>query len=163
MNQKKKISAVFPGSFDPITQGHIDLIKRFSIHFNPLIVLVSQSASKKNLFSLKERTHLAHICLKNIPKVKVVPYNGLTTEYIKKQDIRIIIRGVRTILDFEYERAMAEANKKLFPKCETLITFTKPEYAYLSSRLIKEMAIHGSYIKQGISDSVIQALKNKIK
>ena len=162
-NMKNNLSAIYPGSFDPITRGHVDLVQRLSCFFNPLVLLVSTSASKKYLFSLKERVTLAQACLKNIKQVEVVSYNGLTVEYAKKRNIKIIIRGVRAVSDFEYELTMAAANKQLFGECETFIAFTQPEYTHLSSQVVKEIASHGGDLSDWIPDPVARALKKKFK
>ena len=160
---KTNLSAIYPGSFDPITRGHVDLVQRLSCFFNPLVLLVSTSASKKYLFSLKERVTLAQACLKKIKQVEVASYNGLTAEYAKKHSIKIIIRGVRAVSDFEYELTMAAANKQLFGECETFIAFTQPEYTHLSSQVVKEIASHGGDLSDWIPDPVALALKKKLK
>jgi len=153
--------AIYPGSFDPITKGHVDLVKRLSCFFDPLVLLVSTSASKKYLFSLKERVALARTCLKDIKRVQVASYSGLTVEYAKKHDIKVIIRGVRAVSDFEYELTMAAANKQLFKDCETFIAFTQPEYTHLSSQVVKEIAKHGGDLTDWIPNPVAKALKKK--
>ena len=153
--------AVYPGSFDPITKGHVDLVKRLSYFFDPLILLVSTSASKEYLFSLEERVKLAQLCLGNIERVKVDFFSGMTVEYAKKNNIQVIIRGVRAVSDFEYELTMAAANKQLFPECETFIAFTRPEYTHLSSQVVKEIASHGGDLSDWIPLPVAQALKEK--
>ncbi len=153
--------AVYPGSFDPITKGHVDLVQRLSRFFNPLVLLVSTSASKQYLFSLEERVVLAQACLQDIKGVKVASYNGLTVEYAKKHDIKVIIRGVRAVSDFEYELTMAAANKQLFKECETFIAFTRPEYTHLSSQVVKEIASHGEDLSDWIPKPVALALKKK--
>lgn len=162
-SEVKNLSALYPGSFDPITNGHIDIIKRFSIYFNPLIILVCESVNKKNLFSLTQRLKLVKECVKDIKNVEVTSYKGLTIQYAKNNDIKIIIRGVRTFLDFEYELAMASTHKKLFEPCETIIAFTKPEYTYISSRVVKELAFYKECLKNSVPKIVAQALENKNK
>ena len=165
MEKKSNLNrkAVYPGSFDPITKGHVDLVKRLGQFFDPLVLLVSTSASKQYLFSLKERVDLARACLQDIKGVKVASYEGLTVEYAKKQDIKVIIRGVRAVSDFEYELTMAAANKQLFKDCETFIAFTRPEYTHLSSQVVKEIASHGEDLSEWIPESVAKALKKKFK
>ena len=158
-----KLAAIYPGSFDPITNGHVDLIKRLSHLFEPLVVLVSVSYTKNNLFSLEERLNLIRTCLQNIAHVKVCACEGLTVEYARQNRIRTIIRGVRAVSDFEYELTMAAANKKLFPECETFIAFTRPEFTHLSSQVVKEIASHGGDLSDWIPKAVQQALKNKFQ
>lgn len=160
---KKKPAAIYPGSFDPITKGHVDLVKRLSFFFDPLVLLVSTSASKKYLFSLMERVRLARECLKGLKQVKVDYCKGMTVEYAKKNGIKVIIRGVRAVSDFEYELTMAAANKQLFKECETFIAFTRPEYTHLSSQVVKEIAIHGGDLSDWIPQPVATALKKKFK
>ena len=155
------LSAIYPGSFDPITNGHVDLIKRLSNLFDHLVILVSVSYKKKYLFSLEERVALAISCLKDVKHIKVCSYKGMTVEYARKNKINTIIRGVRAVNDFEYELTMAAANKKLFPECETFIAFTRPEYTHLSSRIVKEIASHGGDLSSWIPKPVEKALKNK--
>ena len=155
--------AIYPGSFDPITKGHVDLVRRLSYFFDPLILLVSTSASKNYLFSLEERVKLARLCLGDIERVNVDSYNGMTVEYAKENNIKVIIRGVRAVSDFEYELTMAAANKQLFPECETFIAFTRPEYTHLSSQVVKEIASHGGDLSDWIPVPVAQALKEKFK
>ena len=163
MKSTRSVPAIYPGSFDPITKGHVDLVKRLSYFFNPLVLLVSTSASKKYLFSLKERVKLAQACLSEIKQVQVVSYNGMTVEYAQSRGIKIIIRGVRAVSDFEYELTMAAANKQLFSDCETFIAFTQPEYTHLSSQVVKEIAAYGGDLSDWIPDPVARALRKKFK
>ncbi len=155
--------AVYPGSFDPITNGHVDLIQRLSRLFNPLVVLVSRSYTKKYLFSLEERLDLIRTCLKGLGTVQVCAYEGMTVEYVRQKGIKTIIRGVRAVSDFEYELTMAAANKKLFPECETFIAFTRPEYTHLSSQVVKDIASHGGDLSDWIPLVVKEALKRKFQ
>ncbi len=162
MSVLKKLSAVYPGSFDPITNGHIDLVKRLSGFFDPLIVLISTFSEKSYLFSLSERLKLTKTCLKDIPHVRVCSYNGLTVNYMKQEGIQVIVRGIRTVSDFEYELTLSMANKQLFKNCETFIAFTGPEYAHLSSRVVKDIARHGGDLRQWTPPAVVRALKKKV-
>ena len=163
MNVKHPLSAVYPGSFDPITNGHIDLIKRISKLFDTLVVLVSTFSKKQYLFSLKQRVNLVNTCLKDIPHVQICANDGLTVNYMQQNNISIIIRGVRAVSDFEYELTLAAANKQLFNACETFIAFTRPEYTHLSSQVIKDIALHGGDLSKWIPDIVAKALKKKLK
>ena len=139
MKPVKSVSAIYPGSFDPITKGHVDLVERLSCFFDPLVLLVSTSASKNYLFSLQERVKLARVCLSGIKRVKVVSYNGMTVEYAKKSGIRIIIRGVRAVSDFEYELQMGYANSSINDKLETLYLMPTLENAFVSSTIVREI------------------------
>ena len=164
--QKQMLSAVYPGSFDPITEGHLDLVQRLSVFFKPLVVLVSTSSSKQYLFSLKERTALVRECLKNIKNVKTASCEGLTVDYMKKHNIKMIIRGVRAVSDFEYELTVAAANQRLYLASETFIAFTKPEYTHLSSAVVKEIASRPGAeraLKKWVPNPVARALREKFK
>ena len=163
VSTSRPLSAVYPGSFDPITRGHIDLVKRLSGFFDTLVVLVSTFSKKQYLFSLSERLNMASICLKGIPQVTVCSNDGLTVDYMRRKQIKVIIRGVRAVSDFEYELTMAAANKHLFNDCETFIAFTRPEYTHLSSQVIKDIALHGGDLSRWIPEPVVQALQNKLK
>lgn len=131
--------AVYPGSFDPITNGHIDIINRVSKIFDRVIVLVANSSDKKYLFSSEERAEFVRnsILVKN---VEVAVHSGLTTEFMKTNKAQVIIRGLRAVADFEYEGTLANMNHRLAPDIETFMIFSRPEYYYISSRGVKEMA-----------------------
>ena len=127
--------ALYPGSFDPITIGHIDVIQRAAPLFSEVTLLVSNSSSKKYLFSLDERKKLIEEAQIS-PNIKIDSYTGLTAEYAKKHGIDVIIRGIRAVSDFEYEMTMANMNKKLNPGLETITIFTEPNLNYISSCLL---------------------------
>ncbi len=152
-------TAIYPGSFDPITFGHIDLIERLLPLYDQLTVVVAQSSSKNSLFTSEERMALIKTCL---PQVDVQIHNGLTIDFAKSIGAQVILRGLRAMSDFEYESAVAAANKKLEPTIETLITFTRPEYGYISSRMVKEIASFGGDLKTLVPPPVAQALHKKI-
>lgn len=155
--------AVYPGSFDPITMGHVDIIKRIAAVYDQVIVLVAQSSQKNSMFSAEERKELIEKSLPNIKNLKVDIFEGLTVEYMKKAKAQIIVRGLRAVVDFEYEMTMANMNKKLAPEIETLLVFASPEYYYISSRGVKEVALNGGSLKELVPDVVIEALEKKIK
>ncbi len=139
--------AIYAGSFDPVTFGHLNIIERASQIVDELIVLVSFAENKKYFFSSDERANLIKesLCDINIKNVKIESHKGLVVDYAKKQNINLFIRGVRAVSDFEHEMAMAQMNKKLHPPVDTLILFTKPEVSYISSRFVKEIAAnHGN-------------------
>ena len=160
MNLKR---AVYPGSFDPIHLGHIDIIQRVSVLYDELIVLVTASPEKKYLFSFQERQSLIEKSLSHLKNVKVDTCQGLTAEYAKKVHAQVLIRGLRAVVDFEYELGMAQINKKLAPSVETLLCYSSSEYYYLSSRSIKELAIHSAPLEGLVPDCVIKALATKKK
>ncbi len=153
--------AVYPGSFDPITLGHCDIIRRIQKIFGNVTVLVSQSTRKNYLFTAEERKQLAQDALKDIPNVKVDIHDGLTIDYVRANKAQCIVRGLRAVSDFEYEFVMANMNKKLNPDIETLIVFASPEYYYISSNTVKEVAMHGGPVKDLVTPNVEAALKQK--
>ncbi len=154
--------AVYPGSFDPITMGHIDIIKRIAPHYDRVIVLVAQSSQKQSLFTAQERKDLIEKSL-DLSNVSVDIFEGLTVDYMKKVKAQVIVRGLRAVVDFEYEMTMASMNKKLTPAIETMLVFASPEYYYVSSRGVKEIAMHLGDLKGLVPKVVIQALHRKFK
>jgi pantetheine-phosphate adenylyltransferase len=154
--------AVYPGSFDPITLGHVDIIQRLSLVFDKVIVLVAKSSVKSGLFTPEERKSLIEQTLKGFKNVEVDIFEGLTVEYLKKVKAQVIVRGLRAVVDFEYEMTMACMNKKLEPQFETMLMFAAPEYYYISSRGVKEVAANGGSLKGLVPDLVAAPLKMKI-
>ncbi|KHD89753.1 MAG: phosphopantetheine adenylyltransferase [Bdellovibrio sp. ArHS] len=155
--------AVYPGSFDPITMGHVDIINRIAAVYDQVIVLVAQSSQKSSMFTAEERKDLIEKSLSHAKNVKVDIFGGLTVDYMKKAKAQIIVRGLRAVVDFEYEMTMANMNKKLAPEIETLLVFASPEYYYISSRGVKEVAANGGALKGLVPDVVIEALEKKIR
>ena len=153
--------ALYPGSFDPITYGHIDIIKRIHKHYDKLVVLVAQSEHKKYTFTAVERKTLIEQCLGDIDNIVVDISAGLTVDYAKKNNISVIIRGLRAIADFEYEMAMANVNKTLNSDIETFIVFTNPEFNYVSSRMVKEVSHFNGDIEKLVPPVVVEALNSK--
>lgn len=131
--------AVYPGSFDPITNGHIDIIHRVSKIFDHVIVLVANSSDKKYLFSSDQRADFVKRSIQ-MNNVEVAVHSGLTTEFMKANQAQVIVRGLRAVADFEYEGTLANMNHRLAPDIETFMIFSRPEYYYISSRGVKEMA-----------------------
>ncbi len=161
-SRKNKNIAVYPGSFDPITLGHVDIIKRLSVQYDEVIVLVSESTQKIHLFTAKERKELIEQSMSDFKNVKVDIWNGLTVDYMRTVNAKVIVRGLRAVVDFEYELTMANMNKKLAPDIETMLVFANPEYYYISSRGVKEVARFGGALKGLVPNHVIQPLKKKI-
>ncbi len=154
--------ALYSGSFDPITFGHIDIIERMGLQFDELIVLVADSISKSYLFSVNERVEMVSKCI-TAKNVKVDFTEGLLVDYAKKHKVHTIIRGLRAISDFEYEFAMANINRTLASQVETMIVFTRPEYSFLASRMVKEVASHGGPLDKLVPPFVISRLEAKKK
>jgi pantetheine-phosphate adenylyltransferase len=155
--------AVYPGSFDPITWGHVDIIRRVHAQFESLVVLIANSSRKNYLFTLEERRRLVQECLSDLSGVQVDTFDGLTVEYLKKKNATVIVRGLRTVSDFDSEMAMAHINKKLRPEAETLLVFANPEFQAISSHMVKEAATFGADLSGLIPPSVEQALHSKYK
>ncbi len=153
--------AVYPGSFDPITVGHIDIIQRMSSKFEEFHILVAKSGDKEYFFSEEERVDLIKGALPKISNLKIHIGSGLTIDFAKKIKADCILRGLRAISDFEYEMAMANMNKKLAAEIETLIVFASPQHHFISSRLVKEVARHGGDLSGLVPPIVEQALMKK--
>lgn len=162
----KKI-AVYPGSFDPITIGHLDIIERVSKVFDQVIVLVADSDNKAYMFSNQERVNfIKKVILNGTFKnnnIVVDAFDGLTTEYMKKKKAHVIVRGLRAVADFEYEGTLANMNKRLSPEIETFMIFSKPEYYFISSRGVKEIARNRGPLKGLVPDFIIPELQKKMK
>ncbi len=155
------IKAIYPGSFDPITLGHIDIIRRIQPLFGELEVVVANSQRKHYMFSLAEREQLIR---DNLPAgVKISMCDGLITDYAEKIGAQVIVRGLRAISDFEYEFAMFNMNKKLKEKIETMIVFTRPEYSFVASHMVKEVAHHDGDLSNLVPPNVAQALRKHIQ
>ena len=153
--------AVYPGSFDPITLGHVDIINRISPLYAKVIVLVAISSLKSSLFSQDEKKTLLEQSLSHLSNVTVDFYEGLTVDYMKKHKAGVIVRGLRAVADFEYEMTMANMNKKLAPEIETLLICSRPEFYYISSRGVKEVATHQGSLKGLVPEAVEKALLKK--
>jgi pantetheine-phosphate adenylyltransferase len=155
--------AVYPGSFDPITVGHLDIIKRLSPLYDEVIVLVSHSPNKNYLFSAAERKAMLEESLPGLSNVKIDSYEGLTVDYLRSINAKVIVRGLRAVVDFEYEMAMASMNKKLAPEIETALIFASPDCYYISSRAIKEIARYGGNLEGLVPEHVREKLITKLK
>lgn len=153
--------AVYPGSFDPITMGHLDIIRRIQPILGEITILVARHSAKNYLFTIEERMELVRQCLGDIPNVKVESHEGLTVDYVRENKGRVIVRGLRAVSDFEYELVMANMNKKLAPDIETMIVFASPEFYYVSSNTIKEVALNGGSVAGLVPEVVETALRQK--
>ncbi len=155
--------AVYPGTFDPVTFGHIDLIKRTTKLFDQVIVAVASDSRKEVLFSVKERIAMLEIATKGISQISVEGFDGLLVNYVKRKKARVMIRGLRMISDFEYEFQMALTNRRLDPQIETIYMMPKESYCYLSSKLIKEAALLGANLEAFVPDFVERKLKARLR
>jgi len=157
------MKAIYPGTFDPITYGHIDIIKRASIIFDEVIVAVAENREKKPLFSLPERVAMVKDSIRSLSNVRVDSFDNLVVDYAKKKGARVMIRGMRMISDFEYEFQMALTNRKLSGAVETIFMVPHEKYSYVSSKLIKEAAFLGANLKAFVPKKVETALKKKVR
>ncbi|MBM6947473.1 pantetheine-phosphate adenylyltransferase [Mordavella massiliensis] len=156
------LRAIYPGSFDPVTFGHLDIITRSAKLVDELIVGVLVNNAKTPLFSVEERVKILENTVENIPNVKVIPFEGLLVDFARKMKARMIVRGLRAITDFEYELQMAQTNHKLEREIETIFLTTSLEYSYLSSSTVKEVAAFGGDISQFVPDIVIERMQEKM-
>lgn len=153
--------AVYPGSFDPITLGHVDIIHRISSKFKQLHVLIAESTDKNYMFSTQERLEFLQLSLSDIANIHFHFTSGLTVDFAKSLNADVIVRGIRAVSDFEYEMNMANMNKKLAADIETMIVFANPQYNFISSRLVKEIAKHKGSLKDLVPDCVLKAFEVK--
>lgn len=159
----RKVKAICPGSFDPITNGHLDIIERASQLFPEVVVGVLENPNKKHLFTLNERVCFIKSAINHLPNVEVCFFNGLLVDFARQIDGNLIIRGLRAITDFEVEFQMALNNKRMAPEIETMFMMTKNEYSFLSSSMVKELAQFGGDITELVPEIVARSLKEKYK
>jgi pantetheine-phosphate adenylyltransferase len=153
---------LYPGSFDPITNGHLDLIERGVRMFDGLLVAVLKNIEKKPFFTIHERVEMLREVTKELPNVSIDTFSGLTVEFAKRRKARAILRGIRAFSDYEYELQMALMNRKLEPTVETVFLMPAESYTYVSSRLVKEILIHGGAVGNMVPPLVEQRLKEKL-
>jgi len=154
-------TAIYPGTFDPITNGHVDVVTRATSLFDHLIVAVYDRPLKNLLFSTPERITMTQEALKDLPNLTVQSYSGLTVNFARSVGARVIVRGLRVLSDFELEFQMALTNRKLAPEIDTVCLITRQEYAFLSSSIAKEIAMVGGCVDQMVPPHVAAALKEK--
>lgn len=153
--------AVYPGSFDPVTNGHVDLVLRGTGIFQKVIVAVLRNTQKQSLFSVEERVSLLKESLGGIERVEVDAFDGLLVEYARSKGARHILRGIRAVSDFEYEFQMALMNRRLAPDVETVFLMPREEYTYLSSRLVREVALLGGPLEGLVPPPVLAMLRER--
>ena len=152
---------IYPGTFDPITNGHTDLIGRAARLFDEVVVGVANSPSKRPLFDLAERVLLAQQVTAHLPNVKVVGFSGLLVDFAREQQANVLIRGLRAVSDFEYEFQLANMNRRLMPTLESVFLTPAEENSFISATLVKEVALHGGDIHQFVDPLVAQAIAAK--
>ena len=161
------ITAVYPGSFDPATYGHLDIIKRASISFDRVIVGVLHNSAKSPLFSVEERVKILAKATKDIPNVEVKAFEGLSVNFARENHAQVIVRGLRAVTDFEYELQIAQLNRVIAPDIDTVFLTTNLKYAYLSSSSVKEVAAYGgdisNFVTAGVAEEVHKKFQNKIR
>lgn len=155
-------TAVYPGSFDPLTNGHLDIIRRASRLFDRLLVSVLENEGKSPLFSVQERMELIARCTKEVPGVEVHSFNGLLVDFMRRVDASVVVRGIRAVSDYEYELQMALMNRELHEGAETIFMIPAVEYTFVSSRLVKEVFRLGGDIAHLVPQPVLEALRARL-
>ena len=153
---------IYPGTFDPITNGHLDLITRAASLFDEVIVGVASSSSKHPMFDLDERVALIVEITQTLDNVRVVGFSGLLADFARQQQARVLIRGLRTVSDFEYEFQLSNMNRHLMPELETVFLTPAPENSFISSSLVKDVVRHGGDISQFVPAAVVRAITEKL-
>ena len=153
--------AIYPGSFDPVTNGHLDVIQRAGKIFDEVIVAVAHNEQKAGFFSVAERVAFLGAAVSGIGNVRVACFDGLLVEFARNEAAHAVIRGLRAVSDFEFEFQMALMNRKLDPQIETIFLMPREDYVYLSSRIVREIARHGGNVEAFVPSSVVQALRTK--
>ena len=157
------VIAVYPGTFDPITLGHEDIVRRAAQLFGTVIVAVAVAHHKKTLFTLDERLALAREALSDCPNVQVASFDGLVRDFVLQQGAKVMVRGVRSMTDFDYEFQLAGMNRKLFPEVESLFLTPAEEFLFISATLVREISVLGGDVSRFVSPYVEKCLREKIK
>ena len=155
--------AVYPGTFDPMTLGHEDIVRRAAGLFSAVVVAVAQNPGKKPFFDLMERVEMATELLADCPNVKVMGFSGLLMQFVREQGARVVLRGLRAASDFEYEFQLAGMNRNLFPEVETIFLTPSVEYLFISASLVREIAVLGGDVSKFVSPLIQQHLQHKIR
>ena len=159
---QQDLKVVYPGTFDPITKGHEDIVRRASSLFSEVVVAVAQNTGKKPFFDLSERVAMAQEVLKDCPNVRVIGFPGLLMQFVQEQGARVVIRGLRAVSDFEYEFQLAGMNRKLFPQVESVFLTPSEQYMFISSSLVREVAMLGGDVSQFVSPHIQACINKKI-
>ncbi|KLV05702.1 pantetheine-phosphate adenylyltransferase [Photobacterium ganghwense] len=154
---------IYPGTFDPITNGHLDLIERAAAMFDHVIVGIAYSPSKKPLFELEERVALAKAITSHLTNVDIVGFSGLLVDFAKEYQANVLVRGLRAVSDFEFEFQLANMNRRLMPELETVFLTPSEENSFISSTIVKEVALHKGDVSQFVDPVIADALEKKFK
>jgi pantetheine-phosphate adenylyltransferase len=155
------IKAVYPGTFDPLTRGHEDLVRRASRLFDTIVLGIAESRAKRTYFSLDERIEIARDVLADVKNVQVVGFEGLLIEFVRKQGARVVLRGLRAVSDFEYEFQLAGMNRDLYPDMETVFLTPSEQNMFISATLVREIATLGGDVSKFVHPSVVKRFKQK--
>jgi pantetheine-phosphate adenylyltransferase len=155
-------TAVYPGSFDPLTNGHLDIIRRAATMFDRVLVAVLENEGKAPLFGVAERKELISRCTQDIPGVEVHSFSGLLVDFMRRVKAKVVIRGIRAISDYEYELQMALMNRELYDQAETIFMLSSVEYTYVSSRLVKEVFRLGGDVSRLVPSPVLDSLRSRL-
>lgn len=156
-------AAVYPGSFDPLTKGHVDIIRRACRIFDSVIVAVSNNPSKKHTFSVHDRISMVESALSGVPRAKVDTYSGLLVDYLRAKKTKVLIRGLRVVSDMDYEFQLAAMNRRLYGEAETVFLMPDERFTYLSSSMVKEIARLGAPVAEFVPAAVARRLAKKIR
>ncbi|WP_435275554.1 pantetheine-phosphate adenylyltransferase [Psychrobium sp. nBUS_13] len=158
-----RVNAIYPGTFDPITNGHLDLIERASKLFDHVIVGVANNPSKNPKFDLQQRVELAILVTQHLPNIEVVGFSGLLVDFAKEKNAKVLIRGLRAVSDFEYEFQLANMNRRLYPELESVFLTPAEQNSFISSTLVKDVALHKGDVSQFVPEIVSKALTQQGK
>ncbi len=163
MSKKRLSRVIYPGTFDPITNGHLDLIERAADMFDEVIIAVAASPSKNTMFSLEQRVQFAQDVTQHLTSVSSKGFSGLMVDFARQEQANVLIRGLRTTVDFEYEFGLTNMYRRLMPGLESVFLTPAEEHAFISSTIVKEVAIHGGDVSNFVPDVVAKALQSKAK
>ncbi len=157
-----KVTAIYPGTFDPLTNGHTDLVERAARLFDTVILAIAHNPRKQPFFTLDERVAMAETILAHLPNVKVIGFSGLLAHLAEEQNAQVLVRGVRAVSDFDYEFQLANMNRRLAPDLETVFLTPSEENSFISSTLVKDVAVHGGAVNQFVHPHVEKQILEKI-
>ena len=157
------IKAVYPGTFDPLTRGHEDLVRRASTLFGSLVLAIADSKAKRTFFTLQERVEMAREVLPDVKNLQIVGFTGLLIDFVRKHDARVVLRGLRAVSDFEYEFQLAGMNRNLYPEMETIFLTPSEQHMFISATLVREIATLGGDVSKFVHPRVEAKLREKVK